>query len=114
MVFMSSSRLCGRGVSESGRQKFGILLSQSVQSCRSTENDRIRAAMAIVDGANSIDVVSGKCGSDYANITRPLIATSWTVTVKVFDGTVLPSQKSATRLSSILVSSEFSFTGSQI
>ena len=36
------------------------LLSQSVQSCLSTENDRIRAAMAIVDGANSIDVVSGK------------------------------------------------------
>ena len=60
MVFMSSSRLWGRGVSESGRQKFGMLLSQSVQSCLSTENDRIRAAMAIVDGANSIDVVSGK------------------------------------------------------
>ena len=47
-----------RGFSESGRQKFGMLLSQSVQSCLRTENDRIKAAMAIVDGANSIDVVS--------------------------------------------------------
>jgi hypothetical protein len=53
-----SSRLCERGFSESGRQKFGMLLSQSVQSCLRTEKERIRAAMAIVDGANSIEVVS--------------------------------------------------------
>ena len=50
--------LCERGFSDSGRQKFGMLLSQSVQSCLRTEKDRINAAMAIVDGANSIDVVS--------------------------------------------------------
>lgn len=58
IVLPSSSGLCERGFSESGRQKLGMLLSQSVQSCLRTEKERIRAAMAIVDGANSIDVVS--------------------------------------------------------
>jgi hypothetical protein len=37
----------------SGRQKFGIHLSQSVQSIRRIENDKIKAAIAIVEGANS-------------------------------------------------------------
>jgi hypothetical protein len=35
------------------RQKFGIHLSQSVQSIRRIEKDKISAAIAIVEGANS-------------------------------------------------------------
>lgn len=45
-------------LSKRGRQKLGMLLSQFVQSCRRIEKDRIRAAIAMVDGAKSIDVVS--------------------------------------------------------
>ena len=36
----------------------GMLLSQLVQSLRNIENDRIKAAIAMVDGANNIEVVS--------------------------------------------------------
>lgn len=45
-------------LSRRGRQKLGMLLSQSVQSWRSMEKERIRAAMAMVDGAKSMEVVS--------------------------------------------------------
>ena len=39
----------------SGRQKFGRLLSHSLQSRCKMEKERIRAAMAMVDGANSTE-----------------------------------------------------------
>jgi hypothetical protein len=38
---------------EKGKQKFGILFNQSLQSIRRIENESIKAAMAMVDGANN-------------------------------------------------------------
>ena len=37
------------------KQKFGMLPSQSLQSTFRIENERIKAEMAMVDGAKSVD-----------------------------------------------------------
>ena len=47
-----------------------MLLNQLVQSVRNMEKDRIRAAMAMVEGANSMEVGSAQKKREYKRIKK--------------------------------------------